>query len=84
MTNMVPNPEDFDFSEMEEQLKEVNVTNVFPVSAIDDASLLKKYRELTAELMNRKEATNPKTPTGRDLHSERAACLLELRRRKIM
>lgn len=83
MTMMGPNPDDFDFSAMEDQLKEVDVVNVFSV-AIDDASLLKKFRDLTEELKDRKEAIHPTTATGRDLHSERASCLIELKRRGIM
>lgn len=82
---MAPDPsDDFDFSDMEAQLGDIEVIPIFTITVLDDAALLKKYRDLTEELKNRKEAIHTRSETGRDLHSERAACLLELRKRRLM
>ena len=85
MSDMLPPPEDnFDFSDMEKQLADIQMPDVTSVSVLDDAMLLKRYRDLTEELKDRKEALRPTTQVGRDLHSQRAAMLVELKRRRIM
>lgn len=84
MTDMTPNPDEFDFSEMEAQLEDIQLPEVMSVGVLDDMALLTRFRDLTEELKDRKEAMNPKTQTGRDLHSERNACYVELKKRKLM
>ncbi len=81
---MAPDPDDFDFSDMEAQLSEVEVVATFSVATLNDPDLLTKYRDLTEELKNRKEALHPKTETGRELHSLRSSCFVELHRRGIL
>lgn len=54
------------------------------VVAFSDGDLIERFHNLTASLRKRKELRYPRTQEARDLHSERSACLLELRRRKLL
>lgn len=51
------------------------------VTTLDDLELNRRFTEVKQELLNRKEMIDAKTQTGRDLHSQRAAYLIELRKR---
>lgn len=51
------------------------------VALLDDMELSKRFSEVKQALLGRGEMVDPKTQTGRDLHSERGAYLIELRRR---
>ena len=74
--------DDFDWKSLDDIFE--NVPHVDSVASLSDVDLLRKYRHLTDELADRKESLAPRTQTARDIHSERAACLVELRRRHIM
>lgn len=54
------------------------------VALLDEVELSKRYNAVKQSLLERGEMLNPKTQEGRDLHSERAAYLLELRRRRMI
>lgn len=51
------------------------------VALLDDAELNKRFTLCREELMNRSEMLKPSTDRGRELHSERAAYLIELKKR---
>lgn len=54
------------------------------VTILDDAELSKRYNETRDELIKRGEMIKCTTQTGRDLHSQRAAYIIELRKRGLM
>jgi hypothetical protein len=54
------------------------------VAVLNDAELSSRYNEVREELMKRGEMINPTTQIGRDLHSQRGAYIIELRRRGLM
>ena len=77
-------PEDgVDWAALEESFEGVDFDGQ-SVTMLTDLALLDRYQEITAQLFARKEARFPKTQEARDLHSERAALLIEIRKRKIM
>lgn len=51
------------------------------VSLLSEPELSKRLTHVTQDLLNRGEVLKPTTETGRDLHSERSAYILELRKR---
>jgi hypothetical protein len=55
-----------------------------PVTELSDVELLREFQYLRVELMELRELVHPTTQRGRDLHSRRAACQLELRRRGVI
>lgn len=59
-------------------------TDVVNVAILDEVELSKRYNATKQRLLELGEMLHPLTQTGRDLHSERAAYLLELRRRNMM
>lgn len=59
------------------------VTDVV-VTTLDDAELSLRFNQVREELMSIGEMINCTTQTGRDLHSQRAAYIIELRRRGLM
>lgn len=56
-------------------------TDVVNVSLLDEAELNKRFTFCKQELYEMGEMLRPKTERGRELHSERAAYLVEMRRR---
>lgn len=54
------------------------------VTTLDDEQLSRRYNEVREELMQRGEMLNCSTQTGRDLHSQRAAYIIEMRKRGMM
>lgn len=54
------------------------------VTTLDDAELSSRYNETREKLMEMGEMINCSTQTGRDLHSQRAAYIIELRRRGLL
>ena len=67
-----------DISDIGPLIPDVNVT------LLDDAELSKRFNETREELMTRGEMINCSTQTGRDLHSMRAAYIIELRKRGLL
>lgn len=67
-----------DLSDIGPMIPDVNVT------LLDDAELSRRFNETREELMSRGEMINCSTQTGRDLHSQRAAYIIELRKRGLM
>lgn len=67
-----------DLSDIGPMIPDVNVT------LLDDAELSKRFNETREELMQRGEMINCTTQAGRDLHSIRAAYIIELRKRGLM
>lgn len=54
------------------------------VTTLNDAELSSRYNEVREQLMDMGEMINCSTQTGRDLHSQRAAYIIELRRRGLL
>lgn len=59
-------------------------TDIVNVALLDEVELSKRFNAVKQQLLERGEMLKPKTQEGRDLHSERAAYLLELRRRRMV
>lgn len=55
--------------------------SIVNVTVLTDIDLIDRYQEILEEILQRKEALNPTTDTGRDLHSARTACLVEMAKR---
>lgn len=51
------------------------------VCLLDEAELVTRFQKVTRALIRSDQAVNPTTPAGRDLHSERSAYLVEMKRR---
>lgn len=56
----------------------------FNVSILSEVELVTRYNSLTQQLMHRREAMKPHTDTGRDMHNEREAYQVEMRRRRLL
>ncbi len=54
------------------------------VTLLSDIELMTRYGACREELLERREMQNPRTETGRELHSQRAAYIIELRKRRLM
>jgi hypothetical protein len=71
-------------------VKQIDLSEIGPmvpdvvVTTLDDAELSSHYSQVREELLQRGEMINPGTQTGRDLHSQRAAYIIELRRRGLV
>ena len=72
---------DDEFMKLVGQLDLNPAVNEVNVALLSDLDLSKRFSEVKQELLARGEMIDPKTQTGRDLHSERAAYLIELRKR---
>ncbi len=53
------------------------------VSTLTDRELISRFGKVTETLLQRGEVLHPTTETGKDLHSERDAYMVELHRRKL-
>lgn len=72
--------------EMRRKIDELDLpapSNDTCVQLLNEAELSSRLNKVTQELLRRGEALNPTTQTGRDLHSERSAYLLEMQRRRM-
>lgn len=69
------------FAGMMAELDIVEPTDVVNVALLDEVELSSRYNSCKQKLFELGEMLHPKTQQGRDLHSERAAYLVELRRR---
>lgn len=56
-------------------------TDVVSVAILDDVTLSSRFTAVRQELLKLGEMISPTTETGRRLHSERAAYLVEMRKR---
>lgn len=56
-------------------------TDVVSVCMLDELGLSRRFNEVRQALLNMSEMVDPKTEKGRELHSERAALIIEMRRR---
>lgn len=74
---------DDDLSAWADELRDVVVQDVEVVSVLDAASLLQRFARVELDLRERGEMMEARTDTGRELHSARAAMLIELRRRRM-
>lgn len=54
---------------------------VVDVNALDTVALSTLYNDIREELMELEEMLEPKSDRGRELHSIRAACVIEMRKR---
>ena len=65
----------------DEVLDNIYTADVINVAMLTEVQLLLRYEEVKQELYDRREALNPTTDKGRELHSVRSACLIEMARR---
>lgn len=77
-------PEGIDWVAMEALFDEVDTSDDLVVSSLDNMTLLETYHTTISELEKLGEMLNQKTQEGRDLHSQRTACLVEIRKRKLL
>lgn len=80
----VSEPEDSDeiFRRLTEDLDvDVELVGLVVVSSLTDFELVEKFNHARRELHARGEIRTPTTATGRDIHSEYHACLLEMKKR---
>lgn len=82
MTTPIP-PDDL-FAQLEAELGDMVVDDVQDVTALDTHDLMTRYHAVERELRTLQELHFPRTREGRDLHSERAAYQVELRKRHLM
>lgn len=73
-------------SSLAKLMKSLNFPDAAPadwvnVCLLDEPELNKRYTMTREELLSIGEMLNPATQRGRDLHSERAAYLIEMKRR---
>lgn len=76
--------EDALFAELEANLDDIVLADVEVVSTMDTATLLVRFAAVERELRERLEMHEARTEPGRELHSARAAMLIELRRRRML
>ncbi len=77
-----PNPEDDIFASMKEQLSDIEIPK--EESPVDKLSLKEIYAEvekIRQKLLKNKEMFTPISEESRQLHSRRAALLIEINRR---
>lgn len=75
----VPPPDDGDLWKMLEDVQEP--TDVIDVTKLDSNKLLSLHTAIRNELYALGEMMEPTTDRGRELHSTRAACLVEMQSR---
>jgi len=80
---MTTDEEDGMFAGLEAQFDDVVIADVGVVSLMDAATLLNRFAAVERELRDRSEMLEARTDAGRELHSARAAMLIELTRRKM-
>lgn len=81
MSTIEPPDADDEFNRLMEGLDLTVPINVESVTMLDEVELSRRFNEVRGELLTRGEMISPKTDTGRELHSQRAALLVEMRRR---
>lgn len=59
-------------------------TDVVNVALLNEAELNTRLTQIKQELYNLKEMWHPRTEKGRDLHSQRNAITVEMRKRGLM
>jgi hypothetical protein len=78
---MEPRPEDDLMARLEAEMGEVDTSDVEDVTRLEKGELLRRHARVERELRAMGELLQPRTDAGRALHSQRAAHLIELRRR---
>ncbi len=81
---MTMQDEPFDWEALEKEFQSLPPSDVVVVTELTDIDLLERYQRITKDLARRGERLRPKTEESRSLHSERAACFLELKRRELL
>lgn len=77
---MSDDPFDSIVAGLEEEI--VQPSNMISVRDLNDAELSSCFNDVRDELLQMGEMQEPRTEKGRGLHSLRAACLIEIRRRQ--
>jgi hypothetical protein len=70
------------FAQLEEEMGEVDTSDVIDMTKLSIPELLVIYGEETEDLMDEGQAMNPRTQEARDKHSLRYAARIELQRRQ--
>lgn len=79
-----PNPDDDVLAAMEAQLDDLEVPeDIENVQKIPSPELTMRVQHIDSKLSSMGELRQPRTQEGRDLHSTRAALLVELARRNM-
>jgi phage regulator Rha-like protein len=72
------------FGELERMVEELDVAgHLREYTTMTNAQLVRRYNEVKEALKNRGEIVEPRTDTGRDLHSQHTALLNELHERNL-
>jgi hypothetical protein len=81
MSTMEPPDADDEFKRLMEGLELEAPINVEDVSLLTEVELSSRFNKVRQDLLARGEMIDPKTDTGREMHSQRTAYMLEMRRR---
>ena len=84
MSLIEPPDDGIDWSALEDVFKSVDREDVLDVSSTPSDILLDRFHDLDQLLLDLGQVRNPSTTEGRELHSERAAISIELRKRGIL
>lgn len=81
MSTIEPPDANEEFERLMEGLDLTVPVNVEVVTLLDEVELSRRFNSVKQELLQRGEMISPKTDTGRELHSQRTAYILEMRKR---
>jgi len=81
MSTIEPPDADDEFQRLMDGLDLTIPTNVESVTMLDEVELSRRFNDCKQQLLRRGEMISPKTDEGRELHSLRAAYIVEMRRR---
>lgn len=83
MSTVEPPDMDDEFRKLIERADLAAPLNVENVALLNDVELSSRYNSVRQELLSRGEMMMAKTETGRELHSQRTAYLIEMRKRRM-
>lgn len=81
MSTMEPPDANEEFNALVEGLELTVPTDVEEVALLSEVELSSRFHKVRQDLLARGEMMDPKTDTGRELHSKRVAYMLEMQRR---
>jgi hypothetical protein len=84
MSTVEPPDADDEFRRLMEGLDLTIPTDVEQVSVLSEVELSRRWNKVRQDLLARGEMMEPKTDTGRELHSLRHAYMLEMQRRRMI
>ena len=81
MSTMEPPDANDEFNALVEGLDLTVPTDVEEVALLSEVELSSRFNKVRQDLLARGEMMDPKTDTGREMHSKRMAYMLEMQRR---